>query len=284
MISLPFTSNVFLWLLIFGAVHFYFIRFAAQFFGCFWGVRRKLGKKLGTALYETLNYLVFSLSGFFILANPSGEHYLYGERMTQPMSPNLEWLYILQIARYLDLLIFLVFFDKHRKDFKLMLSHHVVTPTLMVLGVICRRHELGLFFMVLLDVADIFLHLAKFWKYLEEGQIRTQLTGGLANLTFAVFALVFFVTRCLMYPYWLFRGTWHSPDLQSIWLEGTTGNGPVDTTLVIINTSFLHLLTFMQVRWMIDILKVLKRALFDQVLEDCRSTEDSEEETDKKLD
>jgi hypothetical protein len=110
---------------------------------------------------------------------------------------NVSWkvalYYHLTISYYIYALYLLIFVDHRLKDFAQMVVHHLIT-LFLTLGSyywIFRIH-IGIIVMILHDMADPYLHIAKMFKYSKSD------TG--ANIFFSVFALVFIASRCVIYP------------------------------------------------------------------------------------
>ena len=143
--------------------------------------------------------------------------------------------YVAYCARYLQALVS-VFLEPRRKDFYEMVVHHSVTVMLIYLSFVAGENRVGLVIMVLFDIADPFLHIAKQCKYASEARRMVRLhnsngsaaDGGkttasrcfdlLADLWFAGFAVSFTVTRNVMYPYVVWSAWSESVDA---WREHT---------------------------------------------------------------
>ena len=97
----------------------------------------------------------------------------------------------LEIGWYCSQLLCLLV-NRDSRDFYAMLAHHLVTPVEIFFSYDCRYAAIGLVIMFLHDTSDVFLHLAKSLH-----NARLQRT---TDLTFALFAAVFFVTRLCLLP------------------------------------------------------------------------------------
>lgn len=89
-------------------------------------------------------------------------------------------------------LIFSQFFDVKRKDFVVMCIHHHVTVLLLTIAYVANMTRAGAIILLLHDAADIFLELAKMANYAKWQK--------LCNTFFLLFAVVFIVTRLIIYP------------------------------------------------------------------------------------
>lgn len=100
--------------------------------------------------------------------------------------------YHLAIASYLYG-FFCLLVEPHLKDFMIMVSHHLVTLLLLIgsyylLGSV----RIGMVVMILHDICDPFMEIAKLCLYAD-----LHLP---ANVFFVSFALIFIVSRCVIYP------------------------------------------------------------------------------------
>lgn len=89
------------------------------------------------------------------------------------------------------------FFDVKRKDFWQMFIHHMVTLLLMSLSWVCNLHRVGSLVLVVHDCADIFLEAAKLTKYAKYQKV--------CDAIFAIFTVVWIVTRLGFYPRIIYR-------------------------------------------------------------------------------
>lgn len=115
----------------------------------------------------------------------------FGEIINVPWRISLY--YNLNIAYYCYDLVVLLFIEHRAKDFKQALIHHILTLFLAIGSYywVFRIH-IGTLIMALHNMADPFLPVAKIFKY-------SSVDLG-ANITFALFAFAFIVSRCIIYP------------------------------------------------------------------------------------
>lgn len=102
--------------------------------------------------------------------------------------------YMLEAGFYASLL-FSVMGDIKRKDFTEQLIHHVSTLSLILFSYAANYIRIGTLVMAVHDISDIFLEGAKCFHYHKLRKI--------ADVTFVVFAIVFFLTRLFIYPFWV---------------------------------------------------------------------------------
>ncbi|XP_078571695.1 ceramide synthase 6-like isoform X1 [Branchiostoma floridae x Branchiostoma japonicum] len=111
-----------------------------------------------------------------------------------PLTDDITYLYIVELGFYWSL-IFSLFRDVKRKDFWQMVVHHVATIMLVSFSWVANFVRIGSLILACHDMADIFLEAAKLLNYAK--------CQGLCDACFVVFAIVFFVSRLFIYPYWL---------------------------------------------------------------------------------
>eukprot|EP00927_Polykrikos_kofoidii_P060297 TRINITY_DN5530_c0_g1_i3.p1 TRINITY_DN5530_c0_g1~~TRINITY_DN5530_c0_g1_i3.p1 ORF type:complete len:330 (+),score=34.38 TRINITY_DN5530_c0_g1_i3:52-990(+) len=144
----------------------------------------------------------------------------HGEHMNEV----LYCYYLLYTARYFQAGIS-VFFDPRRKDFWEMVIHHTVTGLLCTSAYLGGYFRSGLVVMVVFDVADVPLHMAKLFLYTSkqfaEGSTKRTRWGWLANRFFEIFAVIFFVSRIIMFSYICWsahaEGSLYSPTTLLFW-------------------------------------------------------------------
>ncbi|KAH3783049.1 hypothetical protein DPMN_160976 [Dreissena polymorpha] len=110
----------------------------------------------------------------------------------QPVTDDVFWYYQLEVAFYWGSL-FTLFTDHKRKDFIVMTLHDLSTLALLYFSWMVNLVRIGTLVLVIHDAADPWLSLAKMGIYLHNKT--------LADLTFIVFALLWFTTRCFLFPY-----------------------------------------------------------------------------------
>lgn len=119
-----------------------------------------------------------------------------------PVEPNVHKYYNIELGWYLHLML------KHvlglgLQDNHTMGAHHIATVALIVLSYLLNVHLLGLMVFGLLNVSSPILHLSKLANNLELKKTKTAL--------FAAFAVAFFVTRCVVFPYIVVKSALYDP-------------------------------------------------------------------------
>lgn len=87
-----------------------------------------------------------------------------------------------------------------RSDSWQMLIHHIITIALILFSYVTNFTRVGTVIMVIHDIADVFLELAKVLNYTSKGKGHRWLKPA-TDVTFGIFAVVFFLTRLVFYPY-----------------------------------------------------------------------------------
>ena len=218
-------------------------------------------QKFAQSAVEALTYGMFTVFGLLIVPYneffwPSTKWWIH-KLEKQPMQTDAVWcFYILYFTRYVQAGIS-VTMEHRRKDFVEMMAHHVVTAAVVAISYF-GYVPVGLVIMVLFDPADVPLHTAKCLKYLAEcrpmGGVRSVLQFG-SNRSFEVFAVSFFVTRLVMYPYVMWSCHVESQPL------GAQGN---------IAIVLLWILLGLNVYWFYLIIRVVVKMAVNGDVEVCR--------------
>uniref|UniRef100_W5N4X9 Ceramide synthase 3b n=1 Tax=Lepisosteus oculatus TaxID=7918 RepID=W5N4X9_LEPOC len=120
----------------------------------------------------------------------------------QSLMESQYWYYIIEMSFYWSLL-FRVAFDVKRKDFREQIVHHLATLLLLGFSWFANYIRIGTLVMVTHDASDVLLESAKMFNYAKWTTA--------CNLLFVLFALVFFITRLIIFPFWLIHCTWVYP-------------------------------------------------------------------------
>lgn len=183
-----------------------------------------------------------------------GEHAL--------LCDDLKCYILLYFGRYLQGVVSCCLEHK-RKDFVEMQIHHCTTLALIFLSYTHQYNRIGVVVMILLDPADVPLHLAKLCKY--------SLAHGTADLFFYAFGFSFFVTRLVLYPYVVWSA--HFEAAQHF------DYGVPEWTCV----GLLYVLLVLQMYWFALILKVaIKLVLHGEDVADVRSDSEDDEPVESK--
>lgn len=109
-------------------------------------------------------------------------------------------LYLIELSFYWSLLFAIIFQrDYQKKDKKEMVVHHIVTILLIYFSWACNFVRVGSLVLVVHDVADPWLSIAKMAKYTKH-----QTT---CEIFFAMFIITWIVSRIFVYPLWVLNAS-----------------------------------------------------------------------------
>uniref|UniRef100_A0A7M4FI60 Ceramide synthase 3 n=1 Tax=Crocodylus porosus TaxID=8502 RepID=A0A7M4FI60_CROPO len=112
--------------------------------------------------------------------------------------PSQYWYYMVEISFYCSLLCTLGM-DNKRKDFIAHVIHHLAAIGLMGFSWCANYLRIGTLVLIIHDIADFWLEAAKMFNY-----ARWEKT---CNVLFLIFSVMFFITRIILFPLWILRGT-----------------------------------------------------------------------------
>ncbi|KAJ3528678.1 hypothetical protein NM688_g7963 [Phlebia brevispora] len=192
-----------------------------------------------------------------------------------PLSGPFKFYYLTQCAFYLHQILCLNA-EAHRKDHWQMMTHHIITVTLMIGSYFYNYTRVGCLVMMLMDLPDVFLPIAKMLRYLS---FRT-----LCDLTFVCFMVSWAMTRHFLFLFVLKSAYWDAPQIiPRVW-DPATGHFMTKGVWIAF-TSMLVALEVIQLMWFFTILRVAYRVVSGQGAEDTRSDSEegfSEDEGEKK--
>ncbi|KAJ8628752.1 hypothetical protein MRB53_022075 [Persea americana] len=182
----------------------------------------------------------------------------------QELKFSLKLFYMCQCGFYMYSIAALLMWETRRKDFSIMMSHHIITTILIGYSYSTRFFRIGSIILALHDTSDVFMEAAKIFKYSgkELG----------ASIFFGLFAISWLLLRLIFFPFWVIRSS--SYDVQEF--LNLSESYPISLYYVF-NTMLLMLLVF-HMYWWILICSMVLRQLKNRgkVGEDIRS--DSEDD------
>lgn len=116
----------------------------------------------------------------------------------QHVPTDIWWYYLIELGFYLSLVLSL-FRDVRRKDFREMMIHHIATISLMTLSWSNNMIRIGTLVLCVHDTVDYWLEAAKLANYCKYSR--------LCNSLFVVFAVLWFVTRLIIFPFRILHNT-----------------------------------------------------------------------------
>ncbi|XP_053709460.1 ceramide synthase 2-like [Synchiropus splendidus] len=157
--------------------------------------------KFSEASWRFVFYLVSFSAGLASLINTSwfwDQRECWRGYPKQPVAETHYWYYMLELGFYISLLLS-VSVDVKRKDFKEQVIHHIATIFLIGFSYCANFVRVGTLVMLVHDSSDFLLESAKMFHY-------AGLTP-ICDSLFVVFALVFLVTRLVVFPGRLIHAT-----------------------------------------------------------------------------
>ncbi|AWP04284.1 putative ceramide synthase 2-like [Scophthalmus maximus] len=152
-------------------------------------------KKFGEAAWRFVFYLGAFVAGLACLIDRPwfwDHRECWRQYPLQPMERAHYWYYMLELGFYSSLLL-RISVDIKRKDFKEQVIHHLATIFLLSFSYCANYIRVGTLVMLLHDSSDILLESAKMFNY-GTGWRKT------CDAVFVVFAVVFLVTRLVIFP------------------------------------------------------------------------------------
>ncbi|XP_072237222.1 ceramide synthase 2 [Leuresthes tenuis] len=217
-------------------------------------------KKFREASWRFVFYLSAFIGGITALHD---KEWLYDTREVWTGYPNQSmlksqyWYYILEMSFY-GCLLFSVTFDVKRKDFKEQIIHHLATLVLLSFSWCANFIRIGTLVMLIHDASDVLLESAKLFNY-----ARWEKTS---KTLFVLFAIVFMVTRLIIFPFWLIHCTWVYPVLYY----------PAFFGFYFFNVMLVVLLG-LHIFWAYLILRMIRKFMFGTLTQDERSDNNEED-------
>lgn len=183
----------------------------------------------------------------------------------QSLKLPLKLYYTSEFGFYLYGIVALIVWETRRKDFGVMVSHHVITLLLIGYSYIARFFRIGAMTLAIHDVSDVIMEFAKLCKY--SGKELT------ASICFGIFAISWFAFRLVYYPFWVIRSSTYE-------LAKVLDDSNVYHTWIFynFNTMLITLLIF-HIYWWVLICRMISRQLHNKgkIGEDIRSDSEDEE-------
>jgi len=113
------------------------------------------------------------------------------------VSSTVYWYVMLEFGYYIHEFVFF-FFEQKRSDDAMMLTHHLATLALISGSYIMNMNCIGAAVMIVHDIADAFLEIAKLFNYMKDARPWAE---GVSDAVFVCFAIAFIASRCGVFPY-----------------------------------------------------------------------------------
>lgn len=225
---------------------------------------RKKVEKFKESAWKFLIYFFFTFGLLFALRN---ERWLYdaadmwqGLPHKQSFKRQVKLMYLFELAFYNYCVPALLVWETKRKDFTMMMTHHIVTIILIGLSYTFSYARVGTAIMILHDACDIFLEAAKMCKY-----CKNELG---ANLFFVTFTLSWLLLRLMYYPLFCIR--------SAIWVSIEVMGRPPEYHNIFIFC--LCALQIMHVFWFYMIVQMIFKALGAGGVQDDYRSDDEDDD------
>ncbi|XP_068639116.1 ceramide synthase LOH2-like [Aristolochia californica] len=113
----------------------------------------------------------------------------------QELKVPLQLFYMCQCGFYIYSIAALLTWETRRKDFSIMMSHHIITVILIGYSYISSFFRIGSIILALHDTSDVFMEAAKVFKYSERELA--------ASVLFGFFAISWLILRLILFPFWV---------------------------------------------------------------------------------
>lgn len=207
--------------------------------------------KIQHSLFKLLYYSFSSVTGLFILAQKPFFYDL--KEIWSPfrtLDDDILFYYSLSFGYYLHQILV---GETWKKDYFQIMIHHIATLFLLGLSFYFNFTQIGSLILLLHDVADPFLELAKIFNYLQYKSV--------AEFVFFIFSFVFFVTRILIFPFYL---------IMEIWMLETKEETKNIFLFLLLTLYCLHIL------WFSTIVKMMVKFFQGTLKNDDRSDSDDD--------
>jgi len=233
--------------------------------------------KFVEALWRGIFYTIFVVLGAYTLFfDPTPVDWVQDPmkmwlNWPQPVKPVVYLYYHLALGCYLHQLMWT---EVSRSDALEMILHHLTTILLLVMSFLTQFTRVGTSILFVHDVADVFLESAKCFNYTHQNNLKAKRWAQpLCDVLFALFALSFFVTRLIIFPYHLAFSLYQYSPLHV--------NGGATWPGYFGFVSLLGTLQVLHVFWFSLIAKMVWRMCTSGIEKDERSEDEAEEDEDE---
>ena len=235
--------------------------------------RRKLHESLWYTIWHSLSfavnlYILLSSSWLKSFVIDFEFSLLYRDYALHVLDSDTHLFYICSLAFWTSCMLFLGI-ETRRKDFVQMVIHHILTVGLVAISLQYNCHRFGLVVLLLHDVVDILLYAAKSFIYVKMQTVADILFGG--------FALVFFISRIVLYPIYCVVPSYYGY-YDSVVAKIHNSGQQMEAILLAATPLMLTGLYGLQLFWWFMITKLIKQALSGAPVDkDSRSDEEKED-------
>eukprot|EP00123_Amoebidium_parasiticum_P002258 comp13505_c0_seq1/m.9049 comp13505_c0_seq1/g.9049 ORF comp13505_c0_seq1/g.9049 comp13505_c0_seq1/m.9049 type:complete len:349 (-) comp13505_c0_seq1:225-1271(-) len=226
--------------------------------------------RLPESCWKVVYYLLSWAYAFHLLHRTGRHNYMTDltsawTGITTGMDVPLEvyTLYMIQLGFYTSSVVTTFLFERERKDYYIMQTHHFVTICLISFSYAFRFHKIGLAVLYVHDLCDVLLDTAKIFNYCKKRNGKTYTTYG----RLADFFFIMFLGSWVYFRFYLFvtRVLYSSAYVSLITVS--------DSVIFVGFNAFLHTLLLMHIYWFALALRVVVKVIKGEELEDVRDEE-----------
>ncbi|EEA05965.1 longevity-assurance protein, putative [Cryptosporidium muris RN66] len=250
--------------------------FAWHFFSFLFGTYVLLSEfEFGTAHKPGWVQYIFRTNEFiyYIVPTPSEPVSLNPGWPLFPMGDQMRHYYFIEIGYWLSCLIILNF-ETIRKDYIILLLHHITTLSLLIISCSLSFFRIGIIVLWIHDILDIFLHIMKCFLYSKYAErFPTFCNFMLYSLT-----LIMFISRLMIYPYFCIYSipiirTYTNAAGYHLWIIP----GSVICSCLLLFLQFIHIIWFIMIMRMVFRTKVQNVNDMGDVRSDDEATSENEQ-------
>ncbi|KAI8927131.1 TLC domain-containing protein [Entophlyctis helioformis] len=221
-------------------------------------------KKFLVAAWKFIVYMTTSMIGLYVISTEpwafSRPDYFVGWPEQHLMSPQSKFFYIVGFGSYTYFTISLLIERVSVLDLVVLAIHHIATIFLITGSYFYGFHRIGIMVLALHELADPFMEFAKINLYVGNSKV--------ADVFFALFAMVFLLTRNLLFPGFVIS----SIHQYAYWEDGSYLPNEITHKSL---AGGLWVLALLHVYWGFLIVKMVIHALTNKgVADDIRGDDD----------
>ncbi|OMJ13831.1 Sphingosine N-acyltransferase lag1 [Smittium culicis] len=229
--------------------------------------------KLNVRFCEQSWQFVYGFTSFFcgcyiLLSNPEfvGFDVFWRTYPIIKLSLDVKLYYIVQLGFWSSQMVTL-FIEERRRDFGIMLAHHLVTISLVLYGYYIHAIYIGILVHANMDAVDIFLPLSKMFKYAGFDKC--------VNFSFLAMLVTWLYTRHYLLCRIIYNTFVESPLQTEMLYDPSQGKYWTDNARLLA-TAFLSALEILCCIWLYQIFLVIKNIFKGKGTTDIRSDDEEE--------
>lgn len=230
--------------------------------------------KFVEAFWRAAFYGAFTIIGYRTLFVPEMAPWIsdsannFNDWPYHPLLPSILFYYNVELGCYFHQLLWT---NRNHSDALEMTIHHFVTIALILASFLTNFYRIGTTILFVHDISDVFLESAKVFNYTSKPPQNRWMKATLVDGTFAIFAITFFITRLVIYPYFV---------LGSVF---TTGYHAFHFTFfgAYFYPALLFALQALHIFWFYLIARMIYRLMAGEMEDDVRSDEEDDPEMEE---